>query len=283
MMTTARRVLSLAVLIPMVPALAATAPPQRVLVICSPGSPGSTLQAQQTMDVFAETVAKEAGRPPDSLSAVYHQTAEAGLTALTGGDAALAMVPLPFLMRYGAELSLQPKLEAVKDPGLPEVWSLVAKKGSITAPASLSGWEITGAPGYAESFVRGVMLAGWGRIPADAKVVFGAQPLAALRRAASGEKVAVILDAAGAKALGGLPFAADVEVVALSKPMPSGFLCTIGKKMPVAETDRIVDALLHMHEKAATRDVLKMMTIARFAPVDQKALDQILKPATAAP
>jgi len=71
--------------------------------------------------------------------------------------------------------------------------------------------------------------------------------------------------------------------VAASKPMPSGFLCTIGKKMPVAETDRIVDALLHMHEKAATRDVLKMMTIARFAPVDQKALDQILKPATAAP
>lgn len=257
------------------------ADPPRTLVICSPGSPGNTLQAEQTMEVFAETVAAAAGRPADSLTAVYHETAEAGLAHLAKDDAALAMVPLPFLVRYGSELSLKPRLEAIQADGRLQTWSLVAKKGSVASPAALAGWEITGAPGYSEAFVRGVMLAGWGRLPADAKITFNARPLGALRRAATGEKVAVMLDRAGTTSLATLPFAADLEVVAESKPLPGGFLCTVGNRMPAAEADKLVASMEHMHERPGVPDVLKMMTLTRFAPVDQKALDQVLRSAAA--
>src|SRR5262245_60482299 len=125
----------------LVPLTAALSSPPRVLVICSPGSPGTTEQAQPTMDELARAIGAAQGAQAVPMSAVYYETAEAGLARLAGDDAAVAMVPLPFLIRYGDPLSLQPKLEAAQTSG-PVTWSLVAKKGLVTGPASLAGWEL---------------------------------------------------------------------------------------------------------------------------------------------
>ena len=185
------------------------------------------------------------------------------------------MVPLPFLLRYGKDLALQPKLLAVQESDEPEVWSLLAKKGVVVSAASLAGWEVTGMPGYAEGFVRGTLLGGWGALPADARITFGARPLSALRRAAAGEKVAVLLDREQTAAVGSLPFASDLEVVTRSKPLPSGFMCTVGTRTPPAETERILKAMLHLMDTDAGREVLKTMRMSRFKQVDQPALDAI--------
>jgi len=249
------------------------------LVVCSPGSPGTTQQAQPTMDLFAQEVSRAAGRPADSFGAVYHETTEAGLARLAKDDAAMAMVPLPFLLRYGKEASLQPKLEAVPGTGEPEIWSLVAKKGQVTGASSLAGWEVTGTPGYAEGFVRGTVLGGWGSLPPDAKVTFNARPLGALRRAATGENVAVLLDREQTTALASLPFASDLEVVTKSKPLPSGFLCLVDSRLPAPEADKLIKALLHLHQTDSGREILKTMKMTRFKDLDQPALDAIRRSA----
>jgi hypothetical protein len=253
-------------------ASATGATPPRMLVICSPGSPGTTAQAQPTLDAFAAAAGKAAGWPAGTLGAVYFEGAESGIPRLKQVDAALAMVPLAFLMEHGAELSLTPRMAAVADSGPTEVWSLVAKKGAANAPASLSGWEVTGTPGYAAGFVRGAILAGWGPLPSDAKITFTPRPLGALRRAASGEKVAVILDAAQTAALTSLPFGADLEVVHRSRPLPSGYLCTVGDRLTASEGDKLFDGLARLHEKDDGREILKTMRMTRFEPVDRKAL-----------
>src|SRR5262245_3547408 len=65
---------------------------KRILVVCSPGSPGSTLQAQPTMDQLAGAVAQTASWPAEALGALYFETAEAGRQRLESGDAAWALV-----------------------------------------------------------------------------------------------------------------------------------------------------------------------------------------------
>ena len=52
------------------------------LVVCAPGYPGSTEQAQSTMDDLARTIGESAGWGTDRLRAVYHETLEPGLDRL---------------------------------------------------------------------------------------------------------------------------------------------------------------------------------------------------------
>jgi hypothetical protein len=246
---------------------ARSSPTGRVLVVCSPGSPGDTAEAQPTMDSFARAAERSSRWPQGSLEAVYFETAEAGLARLERPDAALAIVPPSFLSKYGKELSLKPRMEAILASGKPESWSLVAKKGKITSPDSLKGWEVTGAPGFAPEFVRGELLKEWGVLPADSRVTFTPRVLTALQRASEGEEVAILLDSAGTEALSSLPFAADLEIVARSRTSPAAFLCTVGNRLPAAEADALVRGLSHLGGKEGGAEVLKSMRLSRFVPI----------------
>src|SRR5437870_8109634 len=61
---------------------AAPAQGRKVIVVCAPGYPGNTVEAQPTMDLFAKYVEKAAGLAPGSLGAVYHETEKGGLDRL---------------------------------------------------------------------------------------------------------------------------------------------------------------------------------------------------------
>lgn len=256
-------------------AAVAVAPPEGAaptLVVCSPGSPGSTEQAQPTMDEFAAVLARAAGRSPGSLAAIYHEGEQPGLERIAAGDAALALVPLPFLLQHGANLGLTPLAEAIPASGEREVWSLVARRGAVPSPAGLAGWEVTGGPGYAPPFVRRIVPGAWGVLPEAARVTFASRILTALRRAAAGENVAVVLDREQSEALGALPFAADLEVVTRSRPVPVAFLCAVRSRLPEPESKAILDALLRLHDRPDGREVLETMRLSRFGPVDTAAL-----------
>jgi len=250
---------------------ASSAPATRFLVICSPGSPGTTAQAQPTLDAFARAAGRSAGWPESRLTAAYFETAEAGLARLARPDAALALVPSAFLDRYGKELGLKPRMEAVPESGKPEIWSLIAKKGRLPSAAALKGWEVTGTPGYAPDFVRSTLLKEWGSLPADTRITFTPRVLTALRRAAAGEEVAVLLDTAGSEALSSLPFAGDLETVARSRPLPGALLCTVGSRLPAGEADALFRGLSRLSEQEGGAEVIQSLRLSRFAPLGWSA------------
>src|SRR5262245_60817817 len=72
------------------------------LVVCAPGYPGSTAEAQPSLDAFAAAAAKAAGWPEGSFTAVYHPSEDDGLAALAKPDAALALVAWPFFDKHAA-------------------------------------------------------------------------------------------------------------------------------------------------------------------------------------
>src|SRR4051794_28708694 len=204
------------------------------LVFCAPGYPGAVGDAQPFVDEFAKAAVTAAGWPAGSLSAVYDPTDQGGVTKLGGADAVLAFVPYPFYVQHAAQLHLTPIAQAdVTGVGTKEKWTLVAKAGRVTGGPSLAGYTIVSVAGYAPNFVLHSALSAW-QVPAGVKVEPVGQILSALRRVASGDQVAALLDSTQASALPTLPFAGDLEAVVQSGEVPVAIVAIVDNRLPAA-------------------------------------------------
>lgn len=255
-----RTVLAAFLLLGVAPAAAADR-----IVFCAPGYPGSTAEAQPAMDAFAAAVATAARRPGGEVTAVYHEAEAAGLEALSREDATLAIVPWPFFVKHGSALGLEAKRTLVpKGTTAPERWSLVVGKGKVAGPADLAGYRLITGAAYAPAFVKQA-LAGWGALPADVVVEPAVSVLSALRKAASGERVALLLDGAQGASIGTLPFAASLEVVATSPEYPPAVLCTLRGRGTTA-TAGVVAAIDGLPGSAPGRAALEGLRLERILP-----------------
>jgi hypothetical protein len=250
------------------------------LVACAPGWPGTTAEAQHGMDALVSALARSAGLPEGSLSGVYLPAEQDGLARLSRPDAAIVLVPLPFFAKHAATLELEPRLEVVMqgEEAQGDVWTLVAGKGRVTSPAALAGFSLSSSAGYAPGFVRGI-LAPWGQLPADVRIVQSSQVLSALRKAASGADVAVLLDGAQSRALSTLPFSAELEVVARSKPIPAGVIATIGRRLTPERWRMLERAFLTLPSTDSGANVLAGIQTKEFSKLDGPARDAVRRAA----
>ena len=111
--------------------------------------------------------------------------------------------------------------------------------------------------------MRDFALAGWG-LPADVKITQAAQVLSALRRAAAGEPVAVLLDQTQMSALASLPFAADLQSVTQSRPLPTAILAVVDSRLPKARADALRSGLLSLSRDGPQSDVLGNLRLQGF-------------------
>jgi hypothetical protein len=236
------------------------------LVFCAPGYPGETGDAQPYVDQFAQAVAAAAGWPKGSLAAVYDPTESGGLEKLASPDAALAFVPYPFFVAHADKLHLAPLVEAdVAATGTRERWSLIAQRGRIKGPTSLAGFTLVSTAGYAPEFITRAALPAW-PLPRDVRIEATGQVLSALRRAAAGEPVAVLLDQTEAAALASLPFASALESVAQSPELPVAVLAVVGSRVPAARARSLRAALLNLSRTPADAQLLAAMRLRGFVP-----------------
>ncbi|MBV9914805.1 MAG: hypothetical protein JOZ93_19670 [Sinobacteraceae bacterium] len=234
------------------------------LVFCAPGYPGGAGDAQPYLDQFAKEAVAAAGWPAGGLAAIYDPTEEGGLAKLQQADAVLAFVPYPFFVEHGAQLHLTPLAQAdVAGTGTQQKWTLVAKPGRVTSPASLGGFTILSSAGYAPQFVRHSALQSW-PVPADVKIVLNGQTLSALRRVANGEPVAVLLDQTQTEALPTLPFAADVKAVTVSPPLPVAIVAVVNNRVPAAQARTFQAGLLKLGHAEGNKEALGSLRLNGF-------------------
>lgn len=236
------------------------------LVFCAPGYPGETGDAQPFLDQFARAAAAAAGWPAGSLTAVYDPTEAGGLARLARSDAALAFVPYPFFVEHAAQLHLTALLDAdVTDIGPRERWTLVARRGRVSGAASLAGLTIASTAGYAPDFIKRSALQPWS-LPADVRIEETGQVLSALRRAAAGEPVVVLLDQTQAAALAGLPFASELQAALQSPQLPVAVLATVGSRLGAARAAALRSGLLKLGHDPGNAEVLASMRLRGFVP-----------------
>src|SRR6266852_5070260 len=235
------------------------------LVVCAPGFPGSSAEARPAMDALARSLVGAGHLPAGSLTAVYEESESGGLRRLAQQDAVLLLAPLPFFLDHEKELRLVARLSAVPRGGEAlERWTLVAGKDH---PASLEGYTVQSSAGYSKRFVRAAAPG----LPGQVEIRAGSAVLSALRRAADGEKVAVLLDGAQAAALGKLPFASSLAAIGKSPPMPV-VVAAVGKRMDPSRWKALEPAFRRLAEDPAAREALDGVRVAGFVPLDQEAL-----------
>jgi len=238
------------------------------LVFCAPGYPGGAGDAQPFVEKFATTAAAAAGWPAGSLTAVYDPTEQGGIAKLKLPDAALAFVPYAFFIEHGKELHLTPLVQAdLVDLGPQERWTLVAKAGTASGPASLAGYTLLSVAGYAPEFVRHSALATW-PLPADVKIESTGQVLSALRRVAAGEHVVALLDQTQAAALPTLPFAGELKAVMQSQPLPVALVAVVEARVPAARARALREALLKMGNAGGPADTLAQLRLRGFVTLE---------------
>ncbi len=245
------------------------------MVVCAPGYPGSTAEAQPTMDGFAAAVTTAAGWGGNGLAAEYFETEEGGVTRFAAADAGLGLVTLPFFLEHRKELGLHPEMLAVPTGRRSEEsWSLVAGKGAVHRPADLDGWQLVSLAGHSENFVRGPALGDWGELPPTLAITFSGAVLSSLRKAARGEKIVVLLDAEQTEALDRLPFAGDLEIVHRSPPLPVSVVCSIGDRLSPEKKAEFLQAMGGLAARPEAADALAGVRLERFEPADNAALEQ---------
>jgi hypothetical protein len=245
------------------------------VVICAPGYPGDTEQAQPMMDALALRLTETSGRPADSLRAVYHQTLEGGLDRLGGSEASIALVGLPFYLEFRELLGLTALLQIEHAGAELEQWSLVARRSALSEPGSLDGWELAGMAGYAPNFVRRVALAEWGELPEHIDIQFSKRVVSKLRSAAAGEPIAVLLDRGQTEALARLDFADELEIVARSDRLPASLVCAVGDGLSAEELAALRRGFLKLPDVDGGAELLESIRIDRFAALDTKTLEAL--------
>jgi hypothetical protein len=252
------------------------APPpgeKQPLVVCSPGSPGKTDEAQPRMDAFSAAVSARAGV---ALAAVYDPTNDGGVARFAA--AGVGLVSLPFFLQHEKDLALHARITAVAKgrPAL-ERWGLVVAKGKVKSAAELASFTINTNLAFSPGFVRGVVIGSLGPLPATAKITQSSSVLSALRHAADGDPVAVVVDGTTEASLASLPFASKLEVVAHSAPAPAGIVVTIDAKMPDKTWAGIEKAMLGMSGDKSAATALDAIQMTGFVALDAKALDAARK------
>jgi phosphonate ABC transporter substrate-binding protein len=149
--------------------------------------------------------------------------------------------------------------------GTHERWSLIAQRGRIKGPTSLAGFTLVSTAGYAPQFIIRAALPAW-PLPRDVRIEATGQVLSALRRAAAGEPVAVLLDQTEAAALASLPFASELEAVAQSPELPVAVLAVVGSRVPAARARSLRAALLNLSHAPADAQLLAAMRLKGFVP-----------------
>ena len=236
------------------------------LVFCAPGYPGGAGDAQPFVDQFAKLAAASAGWKPDSLAAIYDPSEQGGLAKLGEQDSVLTFVPYAFYFQHAATLHLAPLAQAdVAGVGTQERWTLVGKAGgSVTGPASMTGYTILSVAGYAPEFIRHSALAAWSPMPADVKIEATGQILSALRRVASGEPVLALLDQTQAAALASLPFAAQLKTLTQSEALPVALVAVVDARLPDARAKAFQAALLKLNAAKGGAEMLASLKLKGF-------------------
>jgi hypothetical protein len=218
------------------------------------------------MNALAQSIAKVANLPAGSMAAVYEETEAGCLRQLAEKDAAVLLATLPFSLAHERELRLVPRLSVKPQGGeVLQRWTLVTGKDH---PASLEGYTVQSSAGDSKRFVHAVAP----KLPAQVEIQPVGTVLSGLRRAANGEKVAVLLDGAQAAAMGGLPFAASLAPVDTSPPLPVAVVATVGKRLEERRWKELQAALMRLAEDRAAREALDGVRLSGFVPLDEKAL-----------
>ncbi len=242
------------------------------MLLCLPGFPGTTAQAQPYIDKMLRHLEKKLGIEAGSMNGVFISDEVKSVSELKQTRPGLALVGPSVLASQHKAMKMKVIGKLIINGKSEEAYSLVTKKGGPSDVASLAGKTVSGTVVNDPKFVANVLLDK--KVPADKMVLVSQRrPLKSLRDVARGKVDAAIVDSSVVAHMKELDFASDLQVIHTSKPVPAPAIVVMGEGPAPAK--KIKAELVGMCGRADGKDLCKTLTISAIkaaSSADYKSL-----------
>jgi hypothetical protein len=248
------------------------------LVIVNPGGPDAGAEGNKLAAELAAHLASTAGIDAAQLEATYFNQTAPALAYLKKHKDAFLLGGLGVFLSQRKALQLVPLARLAGKSGSDEEFSVVVRKGRYASLDELKGKTLVGSvladdARYVDRFAFG------GKLTANTwfRCTPSERPLSALRKLASDEVDAVLVNRAQLEALKAMPLFEKVQVIHGSGPVPTVGLMMAATKRTQALRDQVVQAVTKLCGTEKGAPVCQTYGITGFEPIGGNALAQAIK------
>jgi hypothetical protein len=242
-------------------------------VIVFPGGPDAKGQGEKLLGDFIREVTKAANLPAEDFTGVYFNELDPAVKALAANNDSFILGSLGFYLTHRAAHKLVPLAEIKHAGGAHERFYVLTKKGKFTAMSQLKGKTLSGNVLYEDPrFISAIVFDGQFDAKADFKLQPTPQPLRAIRKLATDEIDAVLINQMQYESLTTHPAFADVEVLYKSAELPALSLMAVDTKATGKVKDKLVETLSKICDAGEGATMCRGFGLVGFKPVNVDAL-----------
>jgi ABC transporter, phosphonate, periplasmic substrate-binding protein len=248
------------------------------LVIVHPGGPDVGAEGNKLAAELAAHLAGSAGIDAAQLEAAYFNQTAPALVYLKKHKDAFVLGGLGVFLSQRKALKLVPLARLAGKSGSDEEFSVVVRKGRYANLDELKGKTLVGSvladdARYVDRFAFGGKLesSAWFRCTPSER------PLSALRKLASDDVDAVLVNRAQMEALRAMPLHEKVQAIFNSGPVPTVGLMMAATSRTQALRARVVQAVSKLCGTEKGAPVCQTYGITGFEPIGEDALAQAIK------
>lgn len=253
--------------------LAPRAQAAQTILVCYPGGPVDAAEAGNALSSMLRVVERVGQWKSGTFESAFTSRADECRKLLAERKPAFAITSLGLYLELASRHHLVPVVQPRIKGQTAERYRIMIKKGAFADLAALQGKTLGGSVLEETEYLRRIVFAG--RI--DPSRHFSLKPsrqaLRSLRALAKGELDAVLVNQQQYDALGGLPFAKDLEAVFTSEAVPLMGLVADEKATSAGERERLTRALQGMCQDSEGKKLCELFGVESFEPVKPGTFD----------
>jgi hypothetical protein len=247
---------------------------EKDMLLCLPGFPGTSSQAQPYIDKMLRHLEDKLGWERGSMTGVYLPDGDEAASRLASVKPGLALVDPSIYASSHKTLDMQVIAKVVVNGSGPQTYSVITRVDGPADLASLAGKQVVGPVVHDDRYVVNVLL--------DKKVPRGSldldvqkRPLRALRSVVRGKADAAIVGRAVVEHLGELDFASELRVIHTSKPIPPPAVVVIGEGRKNAA--KLKQVLVGICGRPDGKELCKSLTLKAVEAASDKDYKPLVK------
>ncbi len=245
------------------------------MLLCLPGFPGSSSQAQPYVDKMLRHLESKLGWPAKSMTGIYVPDGDKAASKLSEKKPSIALVGPSVYVSQKSSLGMKVIAKVEANGRGEETYSVITRKeGGPGSLADLAGKTVEGAVVHDAKYVYNVLLDM--QVPAGQLTLRSQKrPLSALRHVARGKADAAIVDQAVLEHMSELSVAKDLRVIYTSKPVPAPAVVVMGEGK--AQADKFRQVLVGMCDSLDGKELCNTLTLTSIKTATDADYKKLLK------
>lgn len=237
------------------------------MLLCLPGFPGTSVQAQPYIDKVLRHLESKLGWPSLSMHGSYIPDGEQGLKKLQTKKPGIALVGPSIYASLHKKMKMKVIAKVEVSGQSQQTFSVVTKVGGPKTVSELQGKSLKGSVVHDENFVLNILLGG--QVPkGKLQLVTAKRPLNALRSVARGQDDAAIVSQDVIQHMKDLPFASELQIIYTSKPVPPPAIVVMGEGLKHAK--ELANILIGMCKRPDGTELCKTLTLSSIQAASDK-------------